>query len=75
MKTLFDFEIELIQERAALEKQIRKMEDDLLSLKEVYLKISGGLDVVDFVKKLPEFQDKAATRIRTEDNLITNQVQ
>ena len=63
MNTIDELESDLLQKLNTLEVEIRSTENKLLSLKEVYLKTSGGLDAITFVKSLPAFKDEAATRI------------
>lgn len=60
MDTLEELESDLLQKLNTLEVEIRATESKLLSLKEVYLKTSGGLDVLTFVKSLSAFKDKPA---------------
>jgi hypothetical protein len=63
MNTIAELESDLLQKLNTLEVEIRTTENKLLSLKEIYLKTSGGLDALTFVKGLPAFKDEAATRI------------
>jgi len=63
MNTIAELESDLLQKLSKLEVEIRTTENKLLSLKEIYLKTSGGLDAVTFVKSLPAFKEEAATRI------------